>query len=292
MVARPSSPLPAPSVADSRPPGAPAKSRAAAAAPVSARAAAFTHAVDHRPAFLQRASAHPSAHAAVSDSSPHPRRDLPWTARTLDPVSSPGRVAVADRSSPLSHPVSISPSSSSPASSPASLPASLPSAAAFPATFGPAAAPALAPAAEPPVPAAAALWDQAAADPSLRATVTPDRAVLSIDTGARGELELHVHVKDGVTDVRIEGAAAASLDLRAQELSTALAGEGLTLGTFDSGQSGSQPFPGNRGDRADRGERADQPAAAAARARTAAPQSSTASIEPTRAADSGVHVTA
>jgi hypothetical protein len=77
-------------------------------------------------------------------------------------------------------------------------------------------------------------------DLSLRATVMPERAVLSIDTGTGGEMALHLRIKDGVADVRLSGAGAESLDVRPQELRTALAGEGLTLGTFESGQSPSQ----------------------------------------------------
>ena len=88
-----------------------------------------------------------------------------------------------------------------------------------------------------PLPAAPdALLAHAAEDPSLRATVMPERAVLSIDTGGAGELALHLRVKDGVADVRVSGAAAHTVDMRPSELRAALASEGLTLGSFQSGQ--------------------------------------------------------
>jgi hypothetical protein len=89
-----------------------------------------------------------------------------------------------------------------------------------------------------PIPAASsALLAHAAEDPSLRATVMPERAVLSIDTGSAGELALHLRVKDGVADVRVSGAAAHTVEMRPSELRAALASEGLTLGSFQSGQS-------------------------------------------------------
>ena len=87
-----------------------------------------------------------------------------------------------------------------------------------------------------PIPAApSALLAHAVEDPSLRATVMQEHAVLSIDTGSAGELALHLRVKDGVADVRVTGAAAHTVEMRPSELRAALASEGLTLGTFQSG---------------------------------------------------------
>ncbi len=102
------------------------------------------------------------------------------------------------------------------ASLPHSMPTSLPQQAPLPAAPGP-------------------LLAQAAEDLSLRATVMPERAVLSIDAGTAGELALHLRVRDGIADVRVTGAAAA--EMRPAELRAALASEGLTLGSFESGQS-------------------------------------------------------
>ena len=141
-----------------------------------------------------------------------------------------------------------------------------------------------------PLPAApSALLAHAAEDASLRATVMPERAVLSIDTGAAGELSLHLRVKDGVADVRVAGAAAHTVEMRPSELRAALASEGLTLGSFQSGQ----PAPEhNRG-----AERTDDDGAAA-RAPSppvpAAPASTTNDNDssPASATRRGLHVTA
>jgi hypothetical protein len=137
-------------------------------------------------------------------------------------------------------------------------------------------------------PAPSALMAHAAEDPSLRATVMPERAVLSIDTGGAGELALHLRVKDGVADVRVSGAAAHSVEMRPAELRAALASEGLTLGSFQSGQ----PAPEhNRGP-----ERADDDAAVRAPSATApaAPVSSATTTNDSSPALTrrGFHVTA
>ena len=97
----------------------------------------------------------------------------------------------------------------------------------------------LAPPPPPPPTLPSDLLAQAVEDLSLRATILPERAMLSVDTGSAGELALHLRIKDGVADVRVSGAAAETLEVRSQDLRAALAGEGLTLGTFDSGQSSS-----------------------------------------------------
>jgi hypothetical protein len=92
----------------------------------------------------------------------------------------------------------------------------------------------------PPVPiAAGAFLAQAAEDPSLRGIVMSDSASVSLDAGAAGEITLHLRVKDGVADVRVDGSAAPTLDLRQQDLRVALASEGLTLGGFETGQRAS-----------------------------------------------------
>jgi hypothetical protein len=137
-------------------------------------------------------------------------------------------------------------------------------------------------------PAPSALMAHAAEDPSLRATVMPERAVLSIDTGGAGELALHLRVKDGVADVRVSGAAAHSVEMRPAELRAALASEGLTLGSFQSGQ----PAPEhNRGP-----ERAEDDAAVRAPSATApaAPVSSATTTNDSSPALTrrGFHVTA
>lgn len=83
--------------------------------------------------------------------------------------------------------------------------------------------------------AARPLFDQAAEDPSLRGATLGKSAHLTLETPGAGELSLHLRVRDGVADVRVDGAAARSLDIRPDDLRTALAGEGLSLGSFDAG---------------------------------------------------------
>ncbi|HEX2659597.1 MAG TPA: hypothetical protein VHU40_15040 [Polyangia bacterium] len=67
-----------------------------------------------------------------------------------------------------------------------------------------------------------ALLDHAAADPSLHAAAIGNNAHLRLETANAGSLSLHLHVRDGVADVEVEGAGARSLDLRPQEIRRAL----------------------------------------------------------------------
>jgi hypothetical protein len=137
-------------------------------------------------------------------------------------------------------------------------------------------------------PAPSALMAHAAEDPSLRATVMPERAVLSIDTGGAGELSLHLRVKDGVADVRVAGAAAHTVEMRPAELRAALASEGLTLGSFQSGQPAPEHNRGAEGADDDPAVRAPSPAAAVAPAGTTANNNDSSPAVPRR----GLHVTA
>jgi hypothetical protein len=252
---------------------------------------ALPAAVLHGPASLPSARAHGHAHAhaaadragvhaatATRQGTPSPSRAEPAAARaSTDAAFAPSPAAgtlVSDRAP-------------SPASSLLAhfgvLSAGGPDAALF----------ALAP--PPPLPAMpGSLLAQVAEDLSLRATIMPERAVLSLDTGGAGELALHLRVKDGVADVRLAGSAAETLEVRPQELRAALASEGLTLGTFDSGQSSSPssrqaPHDADPSDRAPDARAADRSLATPAAAAAAAdPHDSTSSTAATR----GVHVTA
>ena len=97
-----------------------------------------------------------------------------------------------------------------------------------------------------PMPAAATpLMDMAADDPSLHAAVLGKTAHVRLDTGADGDLALHMIVKDGVVDLRLDGAAAQTLDLRQNDVRTALAGEGISLGRFETGASTAASFGSN-----------------------------------------------
>ena len=86
-------------------------------------------------------------------------------------------------------------------------------------------------------PEAAAFFTQAVEDPTLYGAVMTDSAHVSLDAGAAGEITLHLRVKDGVADVRVEGAGVPSLAIHPQDLQAALASEGLSLGGFESGQA-------------------------------------------------------
>ena len=133
------------------------------------------------------------------------------------------------------------------------------------------------------------LLARAADDPSLRATVMSDKAVLSLDAGGGHELELHLRVKDGVADVRVDGAGAAALDIRPHELRVALAGEGITLGRFDSGQ---QPPQHQHQHQQAADAASDEPAPRPASSSPRAPAVEPAPQHPTASRDRGVHITA
>lgn len=75
-------------------------------------------------------------------------------------------------------------------------------------------------------------------DPSLRVSVMPQAAHINIETGGAGDLSLHLRVKDGVADVRLEGAATPLLVPRTDELRVVLATQGIALGSFDVSQDG------------------------------------------------------
>jgi hypothetical protein len=94
---------------------------------------------------------------------------------------------------------------------------------------------------------AAPLMDMAADDPSLHAAVLGKTAHLRLDTGADGELGLHMSVKDGIVDLRLDGAATRTLDIRQNDVRTALAGEGISLGRFETGAATGTTFGTNSG---------------------------------------------
>ena len=239
-----------------------------------ATAAVSPAAAANRPAFVDadvltalRLAGH---HAVLPNGAAVAHAELPWSARPTEagpqahlsaaPASSGGDGAVL----PVAH---------VPAPQPPPLPfaldaapAPMPAAALMPAAPGP-------------------LLAYASDDLSLRATVMPERAVLSLDTGAGGELALHLRIKDGVTDVHVSGEAAASLDVRPQDLRAALASEGLTLGSFESGQS---PPQQSHVDSRDEGPAPHGPSPAT----PGVAVTGAAETSPLRGAGRGVHVTA
>jgi hypothetical protein len=62
-----------------------------------------------------------------------------------------------------------------------------------------------------------------------------------------GDLDLHMRLRQGSAEITVGGSMAHLFDTRAPEARAALAGEGLALGRFDSGQQGggqqNQPAP-------------------------------------------------
>jgi hypothetical protein len=93
-----------------------------------------------------------------------------------------------------------------------------------------------------PAPApAAAHPDALAYDPSLRMTMKPGEARISLD--AAGGVSLHVQVQNGVANVRAEGAAAPLLSQNLPELRASLASNGLSLGSFERGDSKERQQP-------------------------------------------------
>jgi hypothetical protein len=92
---------------------------------------------------------------------------------------------------------------------------------------------------------------------------------------------VHLRVKDGVADVRVDGAGASTVDIRPQELRVALAGEGIALGSFESGQ---QPSHRNDADAPFDERGAPQP--------PPAPTSAPAPAHPALPRGRGVHITA
>jgi len=93
---------------------------------------------------------------------------------------------------------------------------------------------------------AAPLAAQAARDDGLSMTVLPHSAHMAIES-PDGDLDLHMRVRQGSAEITVGGSMAHLFDTRAPEARAALAGEGLALGRFDSGQQGggqqNQPAP-------------------------------------------------
>ena len=93
---------------------------------------------------------------------------------------------------------------------------------------------------------AAALAAQAGRDDGLSMTVHPHAAHMAIES-PDGDLDVHMRVRQGSAEITVGGSMAHLFESRAPEARAALAGEGLALGRFDSGQHGggqqNQPAP-------------------------------------------------
>lgn len=84
---------------------------------------------------------------------------------------------------------------------------------------------------------ASVLPAEALQDDSIRGAVMTNAAHLHLETGSMGELGLHVRIREGVAEVRLDGAAAPVLKAREPELREALAAEGVRLGQLAVGAS-------------------------------------------------------
>jgi hypothetical protein len=112
------------------------------------------------------------------------------------------------------------------------------------------------------LPGPTALLDLATDDPSLHASALGKNAHLRLETARDGDLSVHLQVRDGVVDVRFDGAASRTLDLNENQIRVALAGEGISLGSFESRSTAADavatplvsPGPTARGDAAPAGE--------------------------------------
>jgi hypothetical protein len=110
----------------------------------------------------------------------------------------------------------------------------------------------------PPADPALRLFQAAADDESLHASVLGSSAHLRVQTATGEDLSLHLRVRDGIADVRVDRAAEVRAtgpagtaeraepraELKASEVQAALAGEGLALGRFESSTAPQQPRDG------------------------------------------------
>lgn len=111
-------------------------------------------------------------------------------------------------------------------------------------------------------PGPAGLLDLATDDPSLHASALGKNAHLRLETEKDGDLSVHLQVRDGVVDVRFDGAASRTLDLNENQIRVALAQEGISLGSFESRSTATDavatplgpPGPSVPGDAAPAGE--------------------------------------
>jgi hypothetical protein len=137
----------------------------------------------------------------------------------------------------------------------------------------------------PPMPSAAAeIVNQVNEDPALSVAVLSHAAHLSIEGDNGRNLELHVRLRPEGADIRAAGDLAPMMQARANELSMALAAQGVTLGRFELGD----------GDR--RNGRDDAEAAEEAHDRSVAPRrpgrKSSESDSVARVSDGRIHVKA
>ena len=74
---------------------------------------------------------------------------------------------------------------------------------------------------------------EAGADPSLHVSLLPQAAHVRMDVEGSGELDLHLRLRDGVAHVTVSGSAASLVESHTSDLRSALAGQGVALGTVE-----------------------------------------------------------
>ena len=224
--------------------------------------------------------------AAASADSKHAKPELPHTPERTTPTDSPSQSSLTASAAGQPHLAkdTIQPALPSPSGQPATIP--------LPGLFPPGgndwqsqdlAAPS--PLAE----QRSMLVDQAALDPGLSVTVMPHSAHLSLSSDA-GDLSLHVRVRDGSADVNVTGTMAPLFDNKGPEMRSALAGEGLQLGSFATDQRGGSQ--GQQGQQGHQGQPDAAPRVSDAPPVPSPRRTSTSVPEARSADDRRIHVTA
>lgn len=120
-------------------------------------------------------------------------------------------------------------------------------------------------------------------DSRMQGAVLRHAAHVSVEDASGHTIGIHLRVKDGVAEVRLEGAAPPLAQVREADLRVALASEGLLLGGFELASSDRHTPPEQRPELVERAP-SSQPARTASASGTSAAERSTGS--------SGVHIEA
>ncbi|HUK66219.1 MAG TPA: hypothetical protein VLV17_05280 [Anaeromyxobacteraceae bacterium] len=126
----------------------------------------------------------------------------------------------------------------------------------------------------------------------VQGAVLQSAAHLRVDTPDQGALELHLRIRDGAVQLRVDGDSARLVESRSSELSHSLAGQGLKLAPIETTTTQEQPGlrSGGEGGRQSEERREAWNEAQEARERGTSP-APTASSTPS-ATEAGIHVKA
>lgn len=95
----------------------------------------------------------------------------------------------------------------------------------------------------PPPAAFEPMMAQMVEDASLRVSLSPNSARVSVETADSGRVHVQIKMTDGVAEVKATGPGAAMFEQRQGELRVAFAREGLAMGQFDFASSGQHGQP-------------------------------------------------